>query len=102
MFGQHVNLTVKDFNIMAKDFDYLSKEYSSPGYLAARHVENLQQAAADPCRGMVWAPAMQQELITGEEFNEATDLEWLDDSYHSCTQMMACFVLLANDIEIEV
>jgi len=87
---------------MIADFAYLDKDYSKPGYLAARHIEDLQTAVADPRKGLVWSPAYQQHLMTKEEFDEAIAVTWYTEDYWQCSQMLACFILLANDIPLEV
>jgi hypothetical protein len=70
--------------------------------ITTEHIEDLQLAASDPKNGAVFSLAYFSDLMNWEEFNEATALDWCDDSYHECKQMMACFILLSLDIELEV
>jgi hypothetical protein len=70
--------------------------------LTDNQIEQLQAAASDPKEGIAFAYGCTCGLLTVGEFNEATSFTWCDDSFYECRQMMACFVLLANDIPLEV
>jgi hypothetical protein len=76
------------------------KDYSEPGYLCPRHIEELQTAAANPHQGLAYSPAYQVGLISDEEFQAFNPL--LPEEYLPMCQLLACFTLLANDIPLEV
>jgi len=70
--------------------------------LTPKHIDYMQLAAIDPMYGSVFAVAHSIDLMSWEEFNQATALDWCDPSYLECKQIMACFILLSLNIELEV
>jgi len=93
MFGQHANLTVKDFNIMATIF-----LASGPQVITDYDASALQAIAAGQLEPLT---ANAQTWLGPGEWSEMF-VNSTDQEYRAWKQMMACFVLLANDIEIEV